>query len=68
MEVEENEERLGRHIRKVLTPGRAYCVVCQRDLNYGSKGRIALIDHVKGEQHQKAKRSVEGTVSISNRS
>ncbi|GBN71731.1 hypothetical protein AVEN_270931-1 [Araneus ventricosus] len=38
-------------IRKLNKCGTCYCVVCGKELMYGSKGYIALIRHVKSVKH-----------------
>ena len=39
-------------IRKIRTPGRAYCILCSQELIYGSKGLPALENHVKRSKHR----------------
>ena len=28
-------------------PGKAYCIWCNQDIKYGSRGKVALTDHAK---------------------
>lgn len=39
-------------IRKLNKCGTCYCVVCGKELMYGSKGYVALERHVKSVKHQ----------------
>lgn len=40
-----------KHICKIMTPGRALCLICQCELVYASKCCDALEKHVKNEEH-----------------
>ena len=40
---------VGDSIVKVDTPGKVLCKYCNGVINYGSKGRVAIIDHLKSE-------------------
>ncbi|GBO44976.1 hypothetical protein AVEN_173335-1 [Araneus ventricosus] len=40
-------------IRKLKAGGMAYCLTCQRELMYASRGSVALVDHVKAEKHRR---------------
>ncbi len=37
--------------QKIDVPGKAWCTTCESEINYGSRGRVAMIDHVKGKSH-----------------
>lgn len=39
-------------IRKLKGAGMAYCTLCHRELMYGSRGLVALVDHVKAKKHR----------------
>ncbi|GBN02941.1 hypothetical protein AVEN_113348-1 [Araneus ventricosus] len=39
-------------IRKSNKCGACYCIVCSRELAYGSRGFVALTDHVKSIMHK----------------
>ena len=41
-------------IRKLKTSGLAYCLACCKELNYASRGFVALADHVKSNKHKSA--------------
>ena len=42
---------VGDSIVKVYTPGKVLCKYCNGVINYGSKGRVAIIDHLKSGKH-----------------
>ena len=42
---------VGDSIVKVDTPGKVLCKYCNGVINYGSKGRVAIIDHLKSGKH-----------------
>ena len=46
-------QRLGDTIRKLTKVGTAMCVLCDKEIKYGSRGRIALVQHVSKDNHQK---------------
>ncbi|GBM18112.1 Ectopic P granules protein 5 [Araneus ventricosus] len=39
-------------IRKLNKCGACYCIVCSKELAYGSRGFVALMDHVKSAKHK----------------
>ena len=39
-------------MRKTEEPGKAYCIWCNQDIKYGSRGKAALTDHAKTSTHQ----------------
>ena len=39
------------YIRKINVPGKATCLVCNKELDYGTNGVSALIKHVKCKKH-----------------
>lgn len=39
-------------IRKLSKCGGCYCIVCNKELAYGSRGFVALADHVKSAKHK----------------
>ena len=43
--------RIGEVIRKLQTPGMAYCTLCRKEINYHSRGVLALDQHVKTAIH-----------------
>ena len=43
---------LAENIRKLDRPGMAYCTVCQREINYGRRGLVALTDHCRVSKHR----------------
>ena len=51
LEREVKETYLHESIRKIYKTGVAYCLVCQKEIVYGSRGFIALADHVKSDKH-----------------
>ena len=44
-------ERAGIFVRKVLTAGHAHCILCRSKIVYGSRGVIAITDHLKCRDH-----------------
>ena len=42
---------VGDSVVKVDIPGKVLCKYCNDVINYGSKGRIAIIDHLKSGKH-----------------
>ena len=42
---------VGGSIVKVDIPGKVLCKFCNDVINYGSKGRVAIIDHLKSGKH-----------------
>ena len=45
-------EKLSLFMRKILTPGVEYCIVCRLEVNYSSRGEVALEDHVRTAKHK----------------
>lgn len=39
-------------IRKIKSPGTAYCIVCRKEIYYKSRGCVAIVDHVKSAKHR----------------
>ena len=39
--------RLGQWIRKIRSSGKAYCTLCQKEVNYANKGCFADITHME---------------------
>ena len=38
-------------IRKIDVPGKAKCIVCDKNISYGARGRISLTEHCKSNEH-----------------
>ncbi|GBM36397.1 hypothetical protein AVEN_234788-1 [Araneus ventricosus] len=51
LEKEINGTFLHETIRKLDRCGVAYCLACKKELIYGSRGFIALTDHIKSRKH-----------------
>ena len=47
------------HIRKIDRPGKAHCLLCSKDITYGSRGLVSINDHVLTKKHQ-SKAAAEG--------
>ena len=45
--------RLFEDIKKINVPGQAQCRLCSKQINYGSRGFVAIQDHVKSDKHLK---------------
>ena len=43
--------RLGQWIRKIRSSGKAYCTLCQKEVNYANKGCFALSIHCQTDSH-----------------
>ncbi len=56
--------KLEKFIRKPELEGKAWCTLCECDIKYASRGRIALVDHVKSKSHIRKMETVMGTQSI----
>ncbi len=50
--------------KKADVSGKAWCTSCESDINYASRGRIALVDHVKSKSHLKKTDTVLSHQSI----
>ena len=53
LETKVCDVELSEFIRKIKKPGKAVCILCNQELTYGSKGRIALVNHANTADHQK---------------
>ena len=38
-------------IRKIDVPGKAKCIICQKLISYGARGRVSLTEHCKSNEH-----------------
>jgi hypothetical protein len=52
--------------RKVDIAGKAECIVCCDFINYGSRGSIALVDHVKSVKHVKKEKLLRSNYAFDN--
>lgn len=48
-----NDQKLSDCIRLIKKPGFAVCVICDKEIKYSSRGRMALTDHVSSYTHSK---------------
>lgn len=53
LETNVEGEILSTNIRKVNKEGKVKCIVCDKLVNYGSRGKVAIADHVKSDDHKK---------------
>jgi len=44
-------QKLGDTIRKLKRIGTAWCLLCDKEIKYGSRGRIAIVSHVTKGPH-----------------
>ena len=44
--------RIGETVKKAEEPGKAFCTLCHSLINYGSRGRVALVDHITNKKHK----------------
>ena len=58
------EEYVGDFMRKIQAPGRAWCSRCPQTVVYGTRGRVALEDHLKTETHKRAVRALAHTSTL----
>lgn len=42
---------LKQFIKKGDVPGKARCTICEKDINYATRGSIALLDHARAQSH-----------------
>ena len=56
--------RYGLWFRKVKAEGKAYCNLCRKELNYGSRGVETLKNHAASDSHCQKLRMREGNVSL----
>ena len=63
MDVSVDEERIGNHIRKIARSGVTICTICGSK-EYGTRGRVALTDHIKSNSHATAVKSIQGNFAI----
>ena len=51
-------------LKKIDISGKAWCTVCETDINYASKGKTALLNHVKTKSHAKKVKHVTSHQNI----
>lgn len=61
---EDREFPLSDVFKKIDQTGHARCVLCHKEINYGSKGSHALLAHCKSDIHKKKVCDLLGTHSI----
>ena len=49
--------RFGRWFRKLVEPGKAYCIVYQTELCYADRGAVVFTSHANSEAHQQKLRA-----------
>lgn len=64
LEHEVNGRFLNETIRKLEKSGTAYCLACQKELTYGSRGFVTLSDHVRSKIHNSALQRREEQTAI----
>ena len=64
LEYKMNGENLRRYVRKLEPPGMAFCALCQKELNYSSRGRTALEVHFTTAKHREAETSLQANATI----
>ena len=47
-----DDQSVSNWCKKPKTPGKAFCRVCNCEVDYREKGAARLIDHAKGKKHQ----------------
>ncbi len=50
--VPESGVRLGETFRKITKPGFALCILCNKEIKYGKRGRMSLVEHEGNDSHQ----------------
>ena len=43
--------QIGEDFKKIDVAGQAFCQLCNKQINYGSRGAVALDDHAKSSKH-----------------
>ena len=65
MDATVDNERIGNHIRKIARSSLAICTICgAKEITYGTRGRVALSDHIKSKSHAPAVKSIQGNFAI----
>ena len=64
VQVGEQEQRIGQHMRKIDVAGTARCLVCTKEVAYGKRGIIALTEHVATKRHQDTFRALQATTTL----
>ena len=64
-EATHDDEKVSKHIRKLTKAGHALCLVCDSELNYGSRGRVVFEKHLLSVQHKKAVKGIDGSSTLS---
>ena len=61
---EKDIETVGENFRKIDLPGKARCLLCQKDISYGGKGVGHLLEHMKSRSHVKRRRALTNSTTI----
>lgn len=51
-------------IRKLRSSGKAYCIICSKELLYGSRGFKALVSHMESRKHCAAVEQRQNSVAF----
>ena len=54
-----NDQVLSSIIRKVDIDGKAKCVICDKLINYSSRGKVAINDHCMTSDHIKRSKTIK---------
>ena len=44
-------QRIGEYIRKIDVVGSLYCIICNKEIKYGSAGCVSIEKHIHGAKH-----------------
>ena len=61
---ERDTETVRDAFRKVSQDSTARCITCGRDINYGSRGVVALKDHMQMAKHCKQRRALKKNTTV----
>ena len=64
MEHEHKGTCFSAYFRKLLKPGYALCVWCDKEVNYGGKGLSSLVQHSETAQHLKIRKIRESNFRL----
>ena len=59
-----DDRRIGDVIRKIDVAGKVHCVACEKAIVYGSRGSVAIDDHVKRKSHKKKILALDGGTTL----
>ena len=58
---------LGDHLRKIAVAGKAFCILCDQEIKYDTRGFPALEQHVSSSKHRNLLKTTEKNYSHSSK-